>query len=138
MKLNLSEAGRSPGLVGVIESCRQAQHGESGERRRGHLPGNCGCCEVGNRPCCRSTAERTMLELGVAVRMVVRVMRGERGRKAAGAQLHRKGVASHRHEPDRDIGPEGERNEQEPGNQVTAAAMKERSLHKPQAWKSAQ
>jgi hypothetical protein len=73
-----------------------------------------------------------MFELGVTVRMVMQVMRSGRRRNALGAKLQREGMAGGWHEPHGHIGPECERNQQEPGNQVTAAVVEQRSLHKPQ------
>ncbi len=72
-----------------------------------------------------------MCELGVAVPVVVQVMRGAGRRKLPGAELQRKWLAGRRHEPHGYIGSECERKEQEPGDQVTAAAMERTSLHKP-------
>ena len=72
-----------------------------------------------------------MRELGVTVPVVVQMMRGARRWKLPGAQLQRKRLAGRGHEPHGYIGPERERKQQEPGDQVTAAAMERTSLHKP-------
>jgi hypothetical protein len=102
---------------------------ESGDRWR-----NDGCrgfkgYDVRNRTGGRRASKRTVCELGVASRVVVRMVRGHWGGNGCGTELQQKRRATCRHEAHGHIRTKQEDDQQEAGHLVALATVEKASPH---------
>jgi hypothetical protein len=94
-------------------------HGRCGQSdRRSYLPGGFEGDQVGNRSQGRRAAERTVLEIRLALRMVVMPMVRGSAAGVGRTELHQERGAARGHEPDRDIGTKNQRGQQYDGQYV--------------------
>ena len=85
--------------------------------------------DVRNRTGGRRATKRTVCELGVTSRVVVRVVRGHWGGNGCGTELQQKRRTTGRHEAHGHIRTKQKHDQQEAGHQVALATVEEASPH---------
>jgi len=85
--------------------------------------------EVGNGSRRRSTAEGTILEIRLTLRMVMVPVVGRDATRVGRTELHQERGAARGHEPHWDIGTKDERGQQYDGQHIGSPSVTEPSLH---------
>ena len=126
---NSGERGRSARLMGAQRPHAQAQGLKSRCYPGTDLRRQFKIGEVRYGTGGGSTAERTVVKMGVGIRMMV-VMRRHRQRGCRGTQLQQKRRPARRHEAGGDVGSKQQQRQQEAGLQVLSPAIEGKFAHR--------
>jgi len=123
MNFNSRERRGTARLMSALQARALYKGFESRDRLR-----NDGCrgfkgYDVRNRTGGGRATKRTVCELGVASRVVVRVVRGHWGGNGCGTELQQKRRTTCRHEAHGHVGTKQEHDQQEAGHQVAPATV---------------